>query len=168
MSNSIRESSDALVADAFRSTLHIAQMDCPTEEALIRGRLTGMGGVAALEFNLIQRTLLVTHATDALPGVIEAIRELGMDARPMTAETAPSPAAKNTRQHWLLALSGIAATTAELVHWFDGGNHFFEATLAIAMNRPGISRQWCRPSPEQDFNPRGRSHMRKELTEFTC
>ena len=37
------------------------QMDCPTEEALLRKKLSGMPGVAGMEFNLMQRVLTVTH-----------------------------------------------------------------------------------------------------------
>ncbi len=46
--------------------LRIAQMDCPTEEALIRKKLGGMTSVQGLEFNLMQRVLSVVHDSDAL------------------------------------------------------------------------------------------------------
>ena len=45
----------------LRTTLTIAGMDRPTEEALIRSKLAGMAGVTALDFNLVQRRLSVTH-----------------------------------------------------------------------------------------------------------
>jgi Cd2+/Zn2+-exporting ATPase len=47
--------------------LRIAQMDCPTEEALIRKKLGGMTSVQGLEFNLMQRVLTVVHDNGALP-----------------------------------------------------------------------------------------------------
>ena len=50
----------------LRTTLTIAGMDCPTEEALIRNALAGMPGVAALDFNLMQRRLSVTHRPGAI------------------------------------------------------------------------------------------------------
>ena len=59
------------------SRVRIEQMDCPTEEALIRGRLGGMPGVLALEFNLLQRVLSIHHLPDALEAALEAIRDLG-------------------------------------------------------------------------------------------
>lgn len=43
------------------SSFRIMQMDCPTEETLIRKKLGGMREVAALEFNLMQRMLTVEH-----------------------------------------------------------------------------------------------------------
>ena len=44
------------------SRLRIDQMDCPTEEALIRKRLDGMPGVHGLEVDLVRRVLTVDHA----------------------------------------------------------------------------------------------------------
>jgi Cd2+/Zn2+-exporting ATPase len=41
--------------------IRILQMDCPTEEALIRKQLASMSEVVALEFRLMQRVLTVTH-----------------------------------------------------------------------------------------------------------
>src|SRR5690348_7175160 len=49
-------------ADGMETTIRIMQMDCPTEEALIRGKLDGMECVTGLDFNLMQRTLTVVHA----------------------------------------------------------------------------------------------------------
>ncbi|MHB8893608.1 MAG: cation transporter [Candidatus Geothermincolia bacterium] len=44
----------------------IDNMDCPTEEALIRSTLEHLDGVTGLEFNLLQRTLTVSHRLDSL------------------------------------------------------------------------------------------------------
>jgi Cd2+/Zn2+-exporting ATPase len=46
---------------SIQTKWNIAQMDCPTEEALIRKNLGGMVEVNALDFNLIQRVLTVVH-----------------------------------------------------------------------------------------------------------
>ncbi|TGB29382.1 cation transporter, partial [Burkholderia thailandensis] len=62
----------------MRSAFRIMQMDCPTEEALIRKKLGGMSEVAALEFNLMQRMLTVDHTPGAEAGIAAAIRSLGM------------------------------------------------------------------------------------------
>ena len=62
------------------TTLNIAKMDCPTEETLIRAKLDKMGGVASLEFNLIQRKLKVGHAKNALPEILTALASLGFEA----------------------------------------------------------------------------------------
>ena len=58
----------------------IDNMDCPTEEALIRSKLTGMQGVAKLDFNLMQRTLSVHHELPSLAPVEQALAAVGMQA----------------------------------------------------------------------------------------
>ena len=119
-------------AGGMRTTLVIAKMDCPTEEALIRGKLAKIAGIGALEFNLMQRTLTLTHAPDALEPAIEAIRSLGMDAvLPKNASGVTETPLAEKITWWPLALSGVAATAAEAVHWFDGGDHRAEAALSI-------------------------------------
>ncbi len=120
------------IAGDMRTTLVIAKMDCPTEEALIRGKLAKIAGIGALEFNLMQRTLTLTHAPDALEPAIEAIRSLGMDAvLPKNAGGVTETPLAEKITWWPLALSGVAATAAEAVHWFDGGDHTVEAVLSI-------------------------------------
>ena len=49
------------VAEGHRTSIRIMQMDCPTEEALIRKKLGSMPDVSHLEFNLMQRVLTVVH-----------------------------------------------------------------------------------------------------------
>jgi Cd2+/Zn2+-exporting ATPase len=50
-----------LATGSAQAVYRIENMDCPTEEALIRSKLAGLAGVAGLEFNLMQRTLAVQH-----------------------------------------------------------------------------------------------------------
>ena len=73
----------------------IGQMDCPTEETLIRKKLGGLDGVHALDFNLMQRVLTVVHADGALDRITAAIKSLGMTPErwPRTPRP-PAPAAK--------------------------------------------------------------------------
>jgi Cd2+/Zn2+-exporting ATPase len=117
----------------MQTVLRIEQMDCPTEEQLIRDKLGRMPGIAALEFNLMQRRLYLTHAPEALSPAIAAIQSLGMEAKLVTedaADVAENLPAEKVRW-WPLAFSGTAATAAEVVHWFDGGNHTIEIVLAL-------------------------------------
>jgi len=65
------------VGDAVRTQIRIRQMDCPTEEALIRKKLAGMRAVTGMEFNLMQRVLTVVHKPEALTPVLEGLRSLG-------------------------------------------------------------------------------------------
>jgi len=111
--------------------LRIAQMDCPTEEALIRKKLDGMTCVQGLEFNLMQRVLTVVHDSNALAAVEAAIRDLGMTSEALEsgAQTTiiTEPAGK---PWWPLALAGVAALSAEIVHWV-GLPEWLSALLAI-------------------------------------
>jgi len=63
-----------------RALYRIDNMDCPTEEALIRDKLSKLPGVAALEFNLMQRTLAVRHEMTSLAPVEQALSAIGMRA----------------------------------------------------------------------------------------
>ncbi|WP_366143379.1 heavy metal translocating P-type ATPase [Accumulibacter sp.] len=110
-------------AGSVRSRLRIAQMDCPTEEALIRKKLDGIDAVHGLDFNLMQRVLTVVHTADSLPDIDAAIRELGMTPTPLTATATATAKAANTssttRAHWPLAIAGLLAIAAEVAHWLD-------------------------------------------------
>jgi len=60
--------------------LHIENMDCPTEDALIRSKLKGFPGVTSLEFNLLQRNLTISHTLPLLDSVVIALNAAGMQA----------------------------------------------------------------------------------------
>jgi len=62
----------------FEVLYRIDNMDCPTEEALIRERLGKLAGVHALDFNLMQRTLRVRHSLPALGPIEDALSSIGM------------------------------------------------------------------------------------------
>lgn len=114
---------------------HIDNMDCPTEEALIRNKLALLRGVTGLDFNLMQRLLTVHHQLDDLAAVEAALHGIGMQAQRVTATDAKKPTSDEMPSRtnwWLLALSGLAATLAELVHWMQGGNHWSVMALALA------------------------------------
>ena len=63
--------------DAVLTPIRIMQMDCPTEEALLRKKLGAMAGVSDMEFNLMQRVLTVTHEPQAMDAILAGIRSLG-------------------------------------------------------------------------------------------
>jgi Zn2+/Cd2+-exporting ATPase len=58
----------------------ITNMDCPTEEALIRKRLGKVDGIDRLDFDLMNRRLAVQHRLDEPGPVLDALREIGMKA----------------------------------------------------------------------------------------
>ncbi|RLK39064.1 Cd2+/Zn2+-exporting ATPase [Cupriavidus plantarum] len=114
----------------------IAAMDCPTEETLIRNKLGGMAGVAALDFNLIQRVLTVHHTLPSPDVVVQAIGTLGMKAEPI-ADAPPGATPEVTPQEaaapwWPLALAAATALGAEAAEWFGIATPWLPAALALA------------------------------------
>ncbi|MFJ4290750.1 heavy metal translocating P-type ATPase [Cupriavidus sp. NPDC089707] len=121
-------------AGARAAAYRIDAMDCPTEETLIRNKLGNMAGVAALEFNLIQRVLTVHHTLPSPEPVAAAIRSLGMQAVPLDAEAAREvlPEAAARKPWWPLALAGVVAVGAEVTEWLALGLPWLPAVLALA------------------------------------
>ncbi|RMC94560.1 heavy metal translocating P-type ATPase [Aquitalea palustris] len=102
--------------ELLRTPIRILQMDCPTEEALIRNKLSHMPGVQDMEFNLMQRVLTVSHQPAVLPGILAALRSLGFE--PQTGDTPAARAAQPAPAAWWpLALAGVAAAAAEVCSW---------------------------------------------------
>ena len=59
------------------SRIRIVQMDCPTEERLLREVLEARPEVLELHFNLLQRVLTVRHQPHSLDAVLAGIDSLG-------------------------------------------------------------------------------------------
>src|SRR3990167_6575842 len=114
----------------------IMQMDCPTEEKLLRDKLSRLPGVQALEFNLMQRVLTVTRLPAAHDAVAAGIRELGFTTDLIPDGQAPSSVSAHEEpatpaSTWaLLALSGLMAVAAEVSEWLDAP-HWLAALLAL-------------------------------------
>lgn len=131
----------ALPAEQVRTVLLIAKMDCPTEERLIRDKLTGMLGVESLDFNLLQRRLTVTHTPESLNPILDALTSIGLEAsvEPSVASKTAEPST-GTHHWWPLAVAGVSATLAEVVHWLSGGNHWLVVALSVlAIGVGGLS-----------------------------
>ncbi|WP_184226158.1 heavy metal translocating P-type ATPase [Paraburkholderia youngii] len=125
------------VGDDLRTAIRILQMDCPTEEALIRKKLARMPDVRSMDFNLMQRVLTVVHASDALEPVLAALRsldftpELASDASAGNASAASIAASGAVQKPWWpLILSGVIAATSEAASWL-GAPVWVVAGLAV-------------------------------------
>ncbi|WP_244986208.1 heavy metal translocating P-type ATPase [Chromobacterium violaceum] len=115
------------------SRLQIQAMDCPTEARLIEKALAGMDGVVALEFNFIERVLLLRHDLPHLDGVRSAIAKVGMQAVELDAGAqAQAPQGHGGRANLLLAASGLAAAASEAIAWSLGDGRLEVAALALA------------------------------------
>lgn len=123
--------SDKTSADARLSSFRIEAMDCPTEQTLIQNKLGKLAGIQQLEFNLINRVLGVTHNLPGTEPITEAIKSLGMHAEPLEAGVdAPAPAA--VKKHWWpLALSGLTALGAEVIHFTSAAPDWVVAIVAL-------------------------------------
>jgi Cd2+/Zn2+-exporting ATPase len=123
----------------------IRKMDCPTEEKLIRGRLTGMPGVAGMQFNLMQRELTVQHRLASADGIVAALKKLDLDPLVKSDSLNPAPGAGEPSRDlagdyrisalkWVsMAVSGVAAVGAEVVAWTTGSDaSWLVIALALA------------------------------------
>ncbi len=121
-------------SDARLSRFRIEAMDCPTEQTLIQNKLGKLDGVEQLEFNLINRILGVTHTHPDTRGIEQAITSLGMHAEPLddAGEAGSDAGAAPKKAWWPLALSGVAALAAEIVHFTNAAPEWAVALLALA------------------------------------
>jgi len=105
------------------STFKIEQMCCPAEERLIRNGLADVAEISNLEFNLIARTLTVTHSLSDGTSLRRKIATLGMDAIPLdpagpaVGATAPTVPWWKRPEILTTFVSGICAVVAEALAW---------------------------------------------------
>jgi Cd2+/Zn2+-exporting ATPase len=117
----VPQTATGALCGAAKTVFSIENMDCPTEQALIQNKLSGMAGIVNLDFNLLQRRLAVTHTAEA-ETIRQALLTIGMHAVPVTtaspgrAAAAPVPREK----WWLLGAGLIAAGAAEAMAWVSG------------------------------------------------
>lgn len=120
------------LAGACNTRIRIEQMDCPTEERLIRDALGRLPGVTGLQFNLLQRVLTVSHDEGALAQVVPAIQVLGFTPQVEDQGAAQQPVAAPAKKPWWpLALAAVLATASEVVHFAALGPDWWVAVLAV-------------------------------------
>ncbi len=136
----------------------ISGMDCPDEERLIRNKLAGVTGIYGLNFNLMQRTLTVTHDPAILPAISSALASLDMGAR-LLVNKGKEDAVKARPIPWKkLCVATSLAALSEVCHlahewgarplgldissqaWFDVIPLIF-AVLAIALSGVGTYKK---------------------------
>jgi len=109
--------------------LHIENMDCPTEEALVCSKLKGFPGVTGLEFNLLQRNLTISHTLPALDSVTVALKAIGMQVG-VVEQPDELPKEEKTKW-WPLTVSGVAVLSAEIIEMLSVGHHWLTLLLAL-------------------------------------
>ena len=123
-----------------QSIFVIANMDCPTEEALIRKRLGAVPGIEELAFNLMERRLTVDHSLADDGPILGALGEIGMRVGPAQPANCTSCEAGRmdeaptvpTRTRLLMAVSGAAALAAEALAW-SGADETSLPVIALAL-----------------------------------
>lgn len=128
-----------LAAEGIQTTIRIVQMDCPTEEALIRNKLGAMASVKGMEFNLMQRMLTVVHAPNTLESILEAVRSLGFQPELANAGNQPATLEEPGRPWWPLALAGGAALASEAIGWMGYPEELTAALAILAVTVCGLS-----------------------------
>jgi len=127
-----RPAKTAAIAGTERLTLNIVNMDCPTEEALIRQCLTPLPGVAALDFDLLNRVLTVHHTLHDTSGVLAKLADIGMQGRPVSATDDVDRSVEEataSRKKWLtMGFAGAMAIAAEATAYASGN----ETSLTVA------------------------------------
>lgn len=96
-----------------QSTFKIQQMDCPTEEGLLRKVLEPRVEVHSLEFDLMQRKLNVVHTQGFRPQLQKIIAQVGMHGELETATQDNALSEQKTHRAYLAWLRvGLAVTVA--------------------------------------------------------
>jgi len=117
------------LANAEEAVFFIQKMDCPTEEKLIRERLTSMDGITAMQFNLIQRELTVQHSLSSVEPIVKMLAALDMlpkiksdtlDADAGGDDDHSASYAIPARKWLMVGIAGVAALAAEVVAWSSG------------------------------------------------
>lgn len=108
--------------DANSVRYRIDNMDCPTEERLIRNKLEAMSGIKRLDFNLLDRELTVYHQLDDDLSITKALKAIDMAPMRLEEGTSAAPALPTLdgKKKILLAVSGVAAVAAEMMAWQSG------------------------------------------------
>ena len=118
-----------------KAIYRIENMDCPTEEALIRKKLVSVSGIESLDFNLMQRMLTVGHNLNSLDAIESALGSIGMQAVLQIGETSTKDSSLEPMPKtnwWPLAIAGITATLAEIMELLQLGNQWIVIALVIA------------------------------------
>ena len=103
----------------------IQQMDCPTEEQIIRNRLKTVDGVDKLEFDLVNRVLTIQHTLDQDDAILSALKSVGMGPADVGEE-------KKKHKNLLLGVAFTLALGAEVFHQLTKGD-YEGVTIAMAL-----------------------------------
>lgn len=122
--------------DARSVRYRIDNMDCPTEERLIRNKLEVMSGIKRLDFNLLDRELTVYHQLDDEGVIAKALQAIDMAPKLLVTGVASTPVAPSldSKKKILLAVSGVTAIGAEVLAWLSGQDTSWPVMVMAAVS----------------------------------
>ncbi|WP_286798505.1 heavy metal translocating P-type ATPase [Pandoraea sp. 64-18] len=142
---------------APQARFRIDQMDCPTEERLIRDQLEHRPGVDALYFNLLKRELTIVFDVNASStdvarhgeAVADTLRKLGMTPVPLAAgdTNAPPPPASRKADIARLVAGVLLAAASEIAVWSGVPEHSpwvgaVVVAAILACGLPTLKKGW--------------------------
>src|SRR5690625_470420 len=123
----------------------IEEMDCPTEEQLIRKRFAQFQGVERLDFQLMQRLLTVQHEIGQEQAIEQAIVGLGFNpvrssARGSAAQVnaQAKPAGQGRWEIGRISAAVVLALVAELGSWMQAGHWIWLLLAVVAIALSGL------------------------------
>lgn len=122
------------IGDGITTRYRIVDMDCPTEEAMIRSAFKNRKEVLGLDFNLLERVLTVQHLPGTESGIVALLNEIGFKPLPLQKEASASFEDGETKERVVplrLVVGGLAAFGAEALEWFAPGMHIVVPILAL-------------------------------------
>ena len=109
-----------------RTTFHIAKMDCPAEEQLVRMSLAPVSDVEHLTFDLDRREVAVDHQGDVLP-VLSTLAKLRLGESLVSSEEASAPTSLGDEEHtqrrmlwWVLGINAAFFVLEMTYGWVSG------------------------------------------------
>lgn len=94
--------------------LSVPGLDCPTEEKLIRNKLSKFSQIENMQFNFITQEITIEHQLDDMALIIKVINALGMKAFIKHTQQ-PIPQTALRPSWWLLGIAGAFALSAEII-----------------------------------------------------
>ncbi|OOF63984.1 cation-translocating P-type ATPase [Rodentibacter sp. Ppn85] len=117
------------VPDGFiLQRFYIQEMDCPTEEGVIRKKLDNHPDIKVMSFNLMKQVLQVIIREGSSLDMVKEIANLGMTAQALkdNTKTVPKNDEKNrTFLYRRLIPALLLAFSAEMIDWFSSNLHVY-------------------------------------------
>ncbi|MBF0136480.1 MAG: cadmium-translocating P-type ATPase [Magnetococcus sp. DMHC-1] len=141
------------------TVLHITKMCCPVEADLVRKALAGLDGVVQLDFDFMQRDVVVVHRGVQRAAMVAALRTVEMepdpqktgananladtglaDADPACACSAPVQSHSFLRAWGLTILAGVSAVGGEILAWsgIDENSPWLIALALVSIASGGL------------------------------